>query len=81
MGAHTADNTEPQTDLEIQEEAKKVRTWALANQSKWKTSLDNDKNAYKEWMTLNKDTPNVTFRKQNEALSKAIGMLNYNVIR
>lgn len=78
MDAHPADDTEPQTDLEVQEEAKKVRSWALANQGKWKTSFDNDKNAYKEWMALNKGVPNATLRKQNEALSKAIGTLNYN---
>ncbi len=78
IAANPADDTETQNDLEVQEEAKKVRIWALANQSKWKTSFDTDKNAYKEWMALNKGIPNATLRKQNEALSKAIGTLNYN---
>lgn len=79
INEHYKDNIDPASDADVQANAKKVQSWAVANPDKWKTAFDNDKNAYKIWMSLNADIPNVTLRKQNEALSSAIAMLNYNL--
>jgi hypothetical protein len=65
------------SDAGQQAYAKAVQSWAAAHTDLWKPEFDKDKHAYKEWMAINKNIPNATLRRQNEALSKAIGTLYY----
>jgi|GEM_PF-6486252 len=65
------------TDAGVQAYAKAVQTWAAAHMNEWKLEFEKDKHAYTEWIALNKNIPNATLRRQNEALSKAIGTLYY----
>lgn len=53
-----------------------INAWILTNPA-WKTQYENDKNEYNKWMELNENLTDNTLIKQNNALNRALLVLNY----